>query len=41
MKKVGELVFEAFDVARKSRRLKLQTLVDEGVIPYRKKIYAV
>lgn len=41
MKKVGELVFEAFVMARQSRRLKTATLVNEGIIPYRQKIYEV
>ena len=41
MKKVGELTFTAFAMARQSRRLTTEALVNEGIIPYRQKIYEV
>ena len=47
MKKVGELVFETFNEARKERKsrnlsiLTATALVNDGIIPNREKIYAV
>lgn len=47
MKKVGELVFETFNEARKDRKsrnlsiLTATALVNDGIIPNREKIYAV
>ena len=39
--KLGEVVFAAFDYARKSCGLTGTELVSEGLIPYRQKLYAV
>ena len=41
MLKLGEVVFAAFDYARKSNGLMGNDLVSEGLIPYRQKIYVV
>ena len=41
MLKLGEVVFAAFDNARKSCGLTGTDLVSEGLIPYRQKLYAV
>ena len=41
MLKFGEVVFAAFDYARKSCGLTAKELVSEGLIPYRQKLYAV
>ena len=41
MLKLGEVVFAAFDYARKSCALTGNELVSEGLIPYRQKLYAV
>ena len=41
MKKVGELTFTAFAMARQSRRLTSEALINEGIIPYRQKLYEV
>ena len=47
MKKVGEVVFETFNEARKERKsrnlsiLTATALVNDGIIPNREKIYAV
>ena len=41
MLKLGEVVFAAFDYARKSYGLTGNELVSEGLIPYRQKLYAV
>ena len=41
MLKLGEVVFAAFDYARKSKGLMGNDLVSEGLIPYRQKIYVV
>ena len=41
MSKIGEVVFAAFDYARKSCGLTGTELVSEGLIPYRQKLYVV
>ena len=41
MKKVGELTFTAFAMVRQLRHLTSKALVNEGIIPYRQKIYEV
>ncbi|WP_158215947.1 hypothetical protein [Prevotella sp. P5-92] len=41
MLKLGDVVFAAFDYARKSNGLMGNDLVSEGLIPYRQKIYVV
>ena len=41
MSKLGELVFAAFDHARKSSGLGVKDLLSEGILPYRQKLYAV
>lgn len=41
MSKLGEVVFAAFDHARKSHGLACGDLVSEGLIPYRQKLYVV
>ena len=41
MLKLGEIVYAAFDYARKSCGLTGNELVSEGLIPYRQKIYVV
>ena len=41
MLKLGEVVFAAFDNARKSCGLTGTELVSEGLIPYRQKLYVV
>ena len=41
MQEVGALMYEAFVMARSSRRLSVKELIDEGLITYRNKLYAV
>ena len=41
MSKIGEVVFAAFDCARKSNGLTGNDLVSEGLIPNRQKLYVV
>ena len=41
MSKIGEVVFAAFDCARKLNGLMGNDLVSEGLIPNRQKIYVV
>lgn len=41
MTRLGELAFEVFSRARATRKLTLNSLVEENVIPNRQKIYAV
>ena len=41
MSKIGEVVFAAFDYARKSCGLTGNVLVSEGLLPYRQKLYVV
>ena len=41
MSRIGEVVFAAFDCARKSNGLMGNDLVSEGLIPNRQKLYVV